>query len=94
MLLFIVDNLLAIAIAIMGTDKGLDYRCDAVHLKQQWLAWCIFVAISGHCISFMGVSYFGQIRMLWYLMLAIVGYLAHCEIHKEDAICRPSLEFP
>ncbi len=46
-------------------------------LKQRFLAWCIFVAILGHCVSFFGVSYFGQIMMLWYLMLAIVGFL--CE---------------
>jgi len=44
--------------------------------ERQWLNWGLFVAIIGHCIAFFGVSYFGQINMLWYMMLAIVGFLA------------------
>ena len=44
--------------------------------KQQFWAWCIFVMILGHCVAFFGVSYFGQIMMLWYMTLAIVGFLA------------------
>jgi hypothetical protein len=43
--------------------------------KQQFLAWCIFVAILGHCVAFFGVSYFGQIVIWWYMTLAIVGVL-------------------
>ncbi len=43
--------------------------------KQGFLAWCLFVAILGHCIAFFGVSYFGQIMMLWYMTLAMVGFL-------------------
>ena len=41
--------------------------------KQQFLAWCLFVAIIGHCVAFLGVSYFGQIMMWWYMILAMVG---------------------
>ncbi|MFB0555257.1 MAG: hypothetical protein ACETWQ_18275 [Phycisphaerae bacterium] len=41
--------------------------------KQQFLAWCLFVAILGHCVAFLGVSYFGQIMILLYLNFAIVG---------------------
>lgn len=44
--------------------------------EEQFLAWCFFAAIFGHCIAFLGVSYFGQIRMLWYLMLAVVGFFS------------------
>jgi hypothetical protein len=43
--------------------------------KQQFLAWCLFVAIIGHCVAFLGVSYFGQIMMWWYMILAMVGCL-------------------
>jgi hypothetical protein len=41
--------------------------------KQRFLAWCLFVAILGHCVAFLGVSYFGQIMILLYLNFAIVG---------------------
>ena len=43
--------------------------------KQGFLAWCLFVAILGHCIAFFGVSYFGQIMVLWYMTLAAVSFL-------------------
>ncbi len=44
--------------------------------KQQFLAWCLFVAILGHCVAFFGVSYFGQITMLLYMTLAMVSFLS------------------
>lgn len=34
--------------------------------------WGLGVAIFVHCLSFFGVSYFGQITMLWYLSLAVI----------------------
>ncbi len=43
--------------------------------KQQFLAWCLFVTILGHCVAFFGVSYFGQIMMWWYMTLAVVSFL-------------------
>ncbi len=42
--------------------------------KQRFLTWCLFVAILGHCVAFLGVSYFGQIMMLWYMTLAAVSF--------------------
>jgi hypothetical protein len=41
---------------------------------EAYLAWCVFVAIIGHLVSFFGVAYFGQITMLWYLLLASAGH--------------------
>ncbi len=40
---------------------------------ESYLAWCAFVTVLAHFISFFGVSYFGQITMLWYLLLASAG---------------------
>jgi hypothetical protein len=39
----------------------------------RWLTWCVCSALLGHCVSFIGVSYFGQITMLLYFTLATVG---------------------
>jgi len=47
--------------------------------KWQFLAWCIYVAIIGHCVAFFGVSYYGQIMMWWFLLLAIVGFITDGE---------------
>jgi len=39
------------------------------------LCWGFCVSILGHCVSFWGVSYFGQIMMLLYFTLVIVSFL-------------------
>ena len=53
--------------------------------KLRFLIWCIFVAVAGNCISFLGVPFFGQMTMLWYLVLACVSFLV--ELNKaEDKI--------
>jgi hypothetical protein len=40
------------------------------------LAWALGVSLFVHAVSFIGVSYFGQITMLWYLSLAVPSSLA------------------
>jgi hypothetical protein len=39
------------------------------------LSWALGVSLFVHCIQFLGVSYFGQIYMVWYLLLAIIASL-------------------
>ena len=43
--------------------------------SESYLVWGVFVTIIGHCLSFIGVSYFGQIAMIWYLLLASVAFV-------------------
>lgn len=54
--------------------------------KEQFLIWCLFVTIIAHCAAFMGVSYFGQITMLWYMMLAIVALLVEYKDLLESSV--------
>lgn len=75
LILFIV--LLAYAVRIPAR-----LSLQAVSRDQQWLAWGICVSVFGHCLSFLGVSYFGQIMMLLYLTFAIVA--AIYEISNPD----------
>jgi hypothetical protein len=42
--------------------------------SESYLAWGAFVTIVAHGVSFIGVSYFGQIAMIWYLLLAGVAF--------------------
>jgi hypothetical protein len=46
------------------------------HVPSLALSWALGVSLFVHVISFLGVSYFGQIIMLWYLTLAMIGSLA------------------
>lgn len=43
--------------------------------EKRILCWGFCVSILGHCVSFWGVSYFGQIMLLLYFTLSIVSFL-------------------
>lgn len=47
--------------------------------EKRFLLWSIFVMILAHCISFLGVSYFGQITMLYYMSLSMIGLAIELE---------------
>jgi hypothetical protein len=49
--------------------------------SQRRLAWCIGAMLFSHAMSFTSVSYFGQMRTVFYLQLGIVASLA--EIHRR-----------
>ena len=53
-------------------------RCSLRENAYQYrvLSWCFFVSVAGHCVSFLSVSYFGQIMMLWYMTLAVTAFLS------------------
>ena len=68
LILFII--LLFMAVKTVGS-----YSLRMMPITEQWFAWGFCVSILGHCISFLGVSYFGQIRMLLYLTFALVAFI-------------------
>ncbi len=43
--------------------------------NAQLLTWALFSMMIAHCVGFIGVSYFGQIRVLWYMTLAAASLL-------------------
>lgn len=56
--------------------------------SHRWFLWGVCVSLVGHCISFFGVSYFGQIRMLLYSTLAAVGMMAGVVGNKPPPLSR------
>ncbi len=48
------------------------------------LAWAVGASLFVHCVIFIGVSYFGQIQLLWFLILAMTGSLSSASdsIHR------------
>jgi len=49
------------------------------------LSWALGVSLFVHCMSFLGVSYFGQISMLWYLSLAMIASLSPTKSESKIA---------
>jgi hypothetical protein len=46
------------------------------------LSWALGVSLFAHCMNFFGVSYFGQIYIVWYLILAMIGSLCPVSIQN------------
>lgn len=85
---------LFIALLIWATAKVGGASLRRISTEHQWLLWGICVSILGHCVSFFGVSYFGQIIMLLYLTFAIVGWVFSNprQLRLEEAVTAYQLE--
>lgn len=68
--------LFVIAIATAFGAIGRLWRAWSGHAYRQRLAWALGVMLFIHVMNFFAVAYFGQIWMLWYLSLAIIGSLS------------------
>lgn len=52
------------------------------------LCWGVGVALAVHCVSFIGVSYFGQITMLWSMTLALAANLDNMHLPAQGVARR------
>lgn len=59
-------------IALSFRHVGMLVKSAEGDRPRQVLAWALGVSLFVHVASFIGVSYFGQIHMLWYLSLAMI----------------------
>jgi len=64
--------LFVIAIIISFRSVGRIWRRVSDNKAHLALAWALGVSLFVHCVNFIGVSYFGQIILLWYMLLAII----------------------
>lgn len=55
--------------------------------KYCLLYWCLFATMMAHCVAFLGVSYFGQISILWYMVLATAAFF----YDQEAAVKAPAV---
>ena len=66
--------------------------------RQEWYFWSIGCALFAHICAFMGISYFDQVRVLWFLVLVIsvvaaAPYLETAKAHAPVSHLRPSSAF-
>jgi hypothetical protein len=45
----------------------------AVRLREEFFLWMLGVCLVAHCVSWISVSYFGQMSMFFYLELAMIS---------------------
>jgi hypothetical protein len=64
--------------------------------ENHFLLWCLFATLIAHSSAFIGIAYFGQIYILWFMVLAIVGrlyqskekYEASAQKARSVKVCR------
>lgn len=77
---FLTLVLFVVVIAYAFRDVGNLWRQQKENSFSLVLSWALGVSLFVHCVNFIGVSYFGQVHILWYLLLAMIGSLA---VQKE-----------
>jgi hypothetical protein len=60
-------------IALAFRRVGWLWRAAGTDRWRVAFAWALGVSLFVHCMSFVSISYFGQIIMLWYLSLALIA---------------------
>jgi len=68
-------------VLFVGARAVLRLSLRSRDLSKSYLAWGLFVTVIAHCLSFIGVSYFGQIDLIWYLLLASVAF-AYSQVYE------------
>jgi hypothetical protein len=73
---FLTLCLFVILIAIAFREVGKLWRLQSWYPYRLALSWAIGVSLFVHCMNFIGVAYFGQIHIVWYLILAMIGSMS------------------
>jgi len=88
---FVTMCLFVYCIVLAFSNIGKLWRRQRPQSYKQKLAWALGVSLFAHCCSFIGVSYFGQINILWYMHLAIIGSLSLPKKKKTSLSASSSL---
>jgi hypothetical protein len=68
--------LFLVVIALAFGSVGRLWRSVDRDQAKLAMSWALGVALFIHCMTFLAVSYFGQIILVWYLLLAMIGSLS------------------
>jgi hypothetical protein len=56
-------------------NTGDTWRAAGTDRVKLWTAWALGVCLAVHCANLVAVTYFGQINVVWYAQLAMIGSL-------------------
>ncbi|MCP5067764.1 MAG: hypothetical protein GY946_14480, partial [bacterium] len=65
----------AIGIMLDSTHRSLPGRTPEAARRQEYFAWGLGVCLTSHCVAFISVSYFGQVQLLFFFLIACAGCL-------------------
>lgn len=82
-----VTMVLFFAIIVVAFRKiGKLWRSQTGHPYHLAISWALGVSLFAHCMMYLGVSYFGQTIIAWYLLLAMIGSLSVVSSAKTNTI--------
>ncbi len=84
-LMTLVLFLITIVLAFRGVGRL--WRSRDRQRGEAFMAWALGVSVFVHCMNYLAVSYFGQIIIEWYLILAIIGSLSIPGSNKAADTC-------
>jgi hypothetical protein len=80
-----------VSFAFAGVGRAVAHaRADR---SKAMLAWCVGVSLFVHCANFLGVSYFGQSTLLWFMTVAMAGTLGTLVPDRLSAPVKPRVRF-
>jgi hypothetical protein len=68
--------MLAVAFSQLRRTRILTERLEGPKSLWALLAWGFSVSLVSHCVSFVSVSYFGQMEQFFFLFLALIAPLS------------------
>jgi hypothetical protein len=63
-----------IVLAFQGVGRS--WRLSSGDRYQLAVSWALGVSLFVHCMQFIGVSYFGEVHIVWFLTLGMIGSLS------------------
>ena len=66
----------------LGTAR----RLVAGDHDSEWLLWCLAAALFAHVVAYFGVSYFDQMQVAWYALLALVSAATTEAMHVQSVV--------
>jgi len=82
-LISLICFILIIYFSFKSLIVGLEINTNDI--KFQMLIWSLGVSLFAHVVSFMGVSYFDQIIVLWYALICMISTI-HNNMQKSDEV--------
>ena len=73
-------------IVVAFREVGILWRLQVRYPDRMKLSWALGVSLFVHCMNFIGVSYFGQIWILWYMILAMISSLSNSMVLSTGSI--------
>ncbi len=80
----LVTMLIFIVMLFMSVRESWKWSVAGSSREIRWLSYGICISMLGHCLSFFGVSYFGQIMILFYFSLAVTGFMAEMRVLSKS----------